>query len=80
MEAKNQQALDYEQNNIELTTTTITVAELRELCFSAPPSSTDPTMPSSSGAFKVTEDIKVVQIDAEDLGKTVQIHAGLSPK
>jgi hypothetical protein len=41
---------------------------------------TGPTMPSSTGAFKVAEDAKAIQIDAEDPAKTVQIGADLSPK
>jgi hypothetical protein len=54
--------------------------ELRELCLSRPPFSIGPTMPSSSDTFKVAEDAKAVQIDAEDLTQTIQIGAGLSPK
>jgi hypothetical protein len=37
-------------------------------------------MPPSSSAFKVIEDAKVVQINAEDPAKTVQIRADLNPK
>jgi hypothetical protein len=37
-------------------------------------------MPSMFSGFKATEDSKVVQINAKDLTKTVQIKADLSPK
>jgi hypothetical protein len=37
-------------------------------------------MPPTLGAFKATEDAKVVQIDAGDPAKTVQIGATLDPK
>jgi hypothetical protein len=77
MKAKTQQALDCEQNIIELATTT---AKLRELCFWVPPASTGLAMPSSSSAFKVAEDAKVMQIDTEDPSKTVQIGVGINPK
>jgi hypothetical protein len=50
------------------------------LCLSAPPSSTNPAMHSTSNTFKVAKDTKVVQIDDEDLDKTVQIRVDLSPK
>jgi hypothetical protein len=36
-------------------------------------------MPSSSGTFKAAEDAKVMQIDVEDLAKTIQIGASLTP-
>jgi hypothetical protein len=78
VEAKAQRALDYEQNNIELAV--IMVAELKESCLSAQPSLSNPTMPSTSGAFKSVEDDKSIQIDTEDLAKTVQIGAGLNAK
>jgi hypothetical protein len=37
-------------------------------------------MPLTSGAFKVTEDAKAVQIDVGDPTKIVQIGASLDPK
>jgi hypothetical protein len=37
-------------------------------------------MASSSSAFKVAEDAKVIQIETEDPSKTVQIGAGLNPE
>jgi hypothetical protein len=37
-------------------------------------------MPTSSDAFKVAEDAKVMQIDTEDPTMTVQIRVGLNPK
>jgi hypothetical protein len=77
VKAKTQWALDYKQNSIELATA---MAELRELCLGTPPSSTSPAMPSLSNAFKAAEDAKAVQIDTEDLVKTILIVAGLSPK
>jgi hypothetical protein len=72
-EAKTQRALDYEQNNIESSAATITMAELRELSLRVPMVLIGPTMPPSSGGFKVAEDANVVQIDVEDPTKTVQI-------
>jgi hypothetical protein len=74
------QALDYEQNSIELATTAIVAAKLKELCLSAPHSLANPAMPSMFDAFKAVEDAKVVQIDVEDPIKTIQIRAGLSHK
>jgi hypothetical protein len=55
----------------------VTTTELKELCLSAPSSLTNPTKPSTSDTLKVAE---VVQIDNEELAKTVQIRVGLSPK
>jgi hypothetical protein len=58
----------------------VTTTELKELCLSAPSSLTNPTKPSTSDTLKVAEDAEVVQIDNEELAKTVQIRVGLSPK
>jgi hypothetical protein len=80
MEVKAQRALDCEQNNIELVTSVVTTAELKELCLSAPPSLANMAMPSTSGTFKATEDAKAIQIDTEDPAKTIQVGANLSPK
>jgi hypothetical protein len=80
MEAKTQRVLDCEQNNIELATATVIVVELRELSLQESPASTGPAMPPSSGAFKAAEDGMVMQIDAKDPTKTVQIGDGLIPK
>jgi hypothetical protein len=80
MEAKDQQVLHCEQSSIELTTATVATVELKELCLSAPPTLTSPAMPSTSDAFKATEDAKTVQIDAKDPTKTIQIGASMSTK
>jgi hypothetical protein len=37
-------------------------------------------MPPSSDAFKSVGDAKVVQIDAKDTAKTIQIGVSLNPK
>jgi hypothetical protein len=58
----------------------VVMADLRELCLQVPPASIGPIMPSSSSAFKVAEDVKVMQIDIKDPFKTVQYGAGLNPK
>jgi hypothetical protein len=60
MEAKNQRALDYEQDNIELATATVMVAELRVLSLREPSVSTSLAMPPSFSAFKRAEDAKTV--------------------
>jgi hypothetical protein len=67
----------YKQNIIELATVT---TEVRELSLQVPLASTGPTMPPSSDTFKVAEDAKAMQIDAEGPAKTVQIGADLNPK
>jgi hypothetical protein len=58
----------------------IAVARLRELGLQIPSALPGPTMPPSSGDFKVVEDAKVVYINTEDPTKTVQIEPGLNPK
>jgi hypothetical protein len=80
MEAKSHWALNCEQNNIELSTTTVAAVELKELCLSAPPSSTGPTMPSTPGSFKAAKNAKAMQIDTEDPAKTIHVEADLCPK
>jgi hypothetical protein len=80
MEAKAQRALDCEQASIELATTTVATAELKELCLNPQPSLVNLATPSKSGTFKAVEDAKAIQIDAEDPAKIVQIETGLSPK
>jgi hypothetical protein len=50
--------LDDELNNNELAATVVAVTELREICLSALPSSTNPAMPSSYGTFKEARDAK----------------------
>jgi hypothetical protein len=72
--------LNYEQNSIELATVTVTATELKELCLNALPSLANLAMPSMSDAFKVAENAKAIWIDVEDLTKTIQIGASLSPK
>jgi hypothetical protein len=56
VEAKTQRAQDYEQNNIELTATAVTMVELRELSLQVPMISIGPAMPPSVGAFNAPED------------------------
>jgi hypothetical protein len=69
MEAKAQQALDCEQDNVKLPAAVVVIAELKELFHSAQPSSADPTMPAMSGTF-----------NAEDPTKNIKNGAGLSLK
>jgi hypothetical protein len=80
MEAKAQRVLGCEQNNIELATTIIAAAELRELCLRVPLASTDPAKPSWFSAFKVAKGAKAMQIDTEGPSKTIHFGAGLNPK
>jgi hypothetical protein len=49
----------------------VTTAKLRELSSA---------MPLMLGGFKIDKDAKVVQIDAGNPDKTVQIRASLNPK
>jgi hypothetical protein len=44
------------------------------------PPSTGLAMPALSSAFKAVKDAKIVQIDAEDPAKTIQIGVGLNTK
>jgi hypothetical protein len=67
VEVKAQQALDYEQDNIELAATMVVATELWELRLQVPLVSPGPAMPPLFGAFKVIEDDKNVQIDAKTL-------------
>jgi hypothetical protein len=80
MEAKAQWVLDCKKNNIELTATVVAATKLKEMCLSALPSLANPAMPSTSGTFKAAKDAKAIQVNDEDLTKTVQVRAGLSPK
>jgi hypothetical protein len=72
--------LDCEQDNIELVAATITMAELRELSLQIATPPLSPTMPMTSGIFKMDEDTKAVQINARDPAKTMQIETSLDPK
>jgi hypothetical protein len=67
VEVKAQQALDCEQDNIELATTMVATTELWELRLEVPSASPGPNMPPLFGAFKVIEDDKNVQIDVKTL-------------
>jgi hypothetical protein len=69
--------LDCEQNNIELVTVAV---ELRVLCLWVPSTLIGLAMPPSSGTFNVVEDVKAMQIDADDPAKTIQIRVGLNFK
>jgi hypothetical protein len=80
VEAKAQQALDCEQDGIELAATAVAPANLNELSPNVPPSLTNPTMPSTSGTFKAAEDAKAIWVDAEDPAKSIQVGADLSLK
>jgi hypothetical protein len=66
VEAKAQQALDCEQDNIELVVGAVTAVELKELCLNAQSSSADPAMPSTSATFKIVEDAKAIRVDDDD--------------
>jgi hypothetical protein len=80
MEARAQQALDYEQSSIDLATVAVTMAELRELCLWLPTMPLSLEMPLTFGAFKVDEDAKDVQIEAGSSTKTVHIGTSLDRK
>jgi hypothetical protein len=80
VEAKVQQALDCEKDNIELATATIVTSKLRELSLPVPLALLGSAMPATSSAFKMAKDAKAVQIDTEDPAKTVRIEASLDPK
>jgi hypothetical protein len=67
--------LDYEQNNIELAATAVAMS-----AKGVPSTSTGLAMPPLSCAFKAVGDAKTVQIDTDDLAKTVQFGANLNPK
>jgi hypothetical protein len=67
--------LDCEQSNIELAMTAVASTKLEELWPNAPPSSSDPAIPSMTRTFNIAEDAKVIQIDDEDPTKIVQIGA-----
>jgi hypothetical protein len=58
----------------------VATAELRELCLQVPIALLSPAMLPTSGIFMTDVDAKVVQIDAGDPAKTVQIGANLDPK
>jgi hypothetical protein len=80
MVAKTQRVLDCEQNSLELATTAVTMAELRELGLRVAAKSLSPTMPPISGVFKMDEVDKAVQINAGDPAKIVHFGASLYPK
>jgi hypothetical protein len=80
MEARAQQALDYEQSSIDLATVAVTTVELRELCLWLPTMPLSLEMPPTFGAFKVDEDAKDVQIEAGSSTKTVHIGTSLDCK
>jgi hypothetical protein len=56
VEAKANQVLDCEQNNIELAPATVATTELKELCLNVLPSLADPAMPSTFSTIKAAED------------------------
>jgi hypothetical protein len=60
VEAKAQKALYCKSDNVELIAAAVATAELKELCFNAQPSLSDPAMPSTSDTFQATEDTKAV--------------------
>jgi hypothetical protein len=62
MEARMRQALDCEQDSIELAAVVVTVTKLWELSLQLPTVPLSPTMPPSSGLFKADEDAKDMQI------------------
>jgi hypothetical protein len=68
------------QNNIELAPSMIVMVEQKELSHRVPSASTSTTTPLSSITFKGAEDAKVMQIDADDPMKPIQIGASLNPK
>jgi hypothetical protein len=80
VEAKMQRALDCEQDSIELAAAVVSVAELRELSLQIPTAPLSPAKPTTSDIFKTNEDAKVIQIDAKDPTKIVQVGATFNPK
>jgi hypothetical protein len=80
MDARAQQALDYEQSSIELATAMIAVTEVMEPSLQLPVPLLNLEMPSTCIAFKADEDAKAVQIEAGSLTRTVQIETSLDPK
>jgi hypothetical protein len=80
VEAKTQRALDCEQDIIKLAAAMVSVAELRELSLQIPTAPLSPAMPMTFNIFKMNEDAKVIQIDAKDPTKIVQVRATFNPK
>jgi hypothetical protein len=80
METTTQRVLDCEWDINELAAAVVAMAKLRELSLQVPTEPLISAMPPTSGIFKMDEDAKVVQIDARDHAKTVQIGASLDPK
>jgi hypothetical protein len=71
VEAKEQQALDYEQSSFKLAATMVVVAELRELNLCLPATPLSPGMPPTPDIFKIGEDARDVQIDIDNPTKTM---------
>jgi hypothetical protein len=80
VEAKTQRVLHCERDDIELASTAVVVAELRELSLWIPIAPLSLVMPPTSDVFKTDEDAKTIQIDARIPAKTVQIGTSLDPK
>jgi hypothetical protein len=80
VEARAQQALDYEHSSIDLAAAAVTMAELKELHLWLPMMPLSLEMSPMFRAFKVDEDAKDVQIEAGSLAKTVQIGTSLDRK
>jgi hypothetical protein len=80
VEARTQQALDCDQDSIELAAVAVTMTKLRELSLWVPTAPPNLAIPMTLSIFKMDEDAKAVQIDAGDPAKTVQNRASLDPK
>jgi hypothetical protein len=80
VEARTQQALDCDQDSIELAAVAVTMTKLRELSLWIPTAPPNLAIPMTLSIFKMDEDAKAVQIDAGDPAKTVQNRASLDPK
>jgi hypothetical protein len=71
VEAKAQQVLDCEHNSIGLAAAMVTATNLKEMCLNAPPSLANPAITTMFNTFKAAEDAKAIEIDVEDLAKTI---------
>jgi hypothetical protein len=80
VEAKTWQALNCQQDSIELVVAAVAAAKLWELSLWLPTIPLSLDMPPTSSIFKMDEDAKAVQIDAGNPTKTMQIGVSLNPK
>jgi hypothetical protein len=79
MEAKTHRALDCEQNSLELATTVVATAELREPSLQLLTMPFSSVMPPTSGTFKTDKDDKATQIDAGTQPKPCRLTPAWTP-